>query len=142
MARAVPVQALQHAGIGVEPEQLAELDLARCGILIGTAMGGMSTFSTAVEDLMHKARASSSRHALRHSANHVPSKSPTRRRARLRKGAGCKRVFARQAPPWLLEACVAASCPPGQSATGTSCTCTMRVSSVEARMPGSCDRYL
>ena len=44
-------QALQDAGIGIEPEELQQLDLAKCGILIGTAMGGMSTFSSAVEDL-------------------------------------------------------------------------------------------
>ena len=50
------VQALEHAGIGFAPEQLAQLDLAKCGILIGTAMGGMGTFSAAVEDLMQKAR--------------------------------------------------------------------------------------
>ncbi len=50
------IQALEHAGIGLAPEQLAALDLARCGILIGTAMGGMSTFSAAVEDLTQKAR--------------------------------------------------------------------------------------
>ena len=49
-------QALQHAGIGIEPEELQRLDRAKCGILIGTAMGGMSTFSSAVEDLTVKVR--------------------------------------------------------------------------------------
>ena len=47
-------QALQHAGIGIEPEELQRLDLAKCGILVGTAMGGMATFSNAVEDLTVK----------------------------------------------------------------------------------------
>lgn len=32
------------------------MDLARCGILIGTAMGGMQTFASACEDLHFKAR--------------------------------------------------------------------------------------
>ena len=27
------------------------MDMARCGILVGTAMGGMQTFATACEDL-------------------------------------------------------------------------------------------
>ena len=30
------------------------MNVAKCGILIGTAMGGMQTFSTAVEDLTVK----------------------------------------------------------------------------------------
>ena len=40
--------------MGIGPEELAQLDMAKCGILIGTAMGGMSTFSSAVEDLTLK----------------------------------------------------------------------------------------
>lgn len=46
-------QALEHAGLTWETPD-AHLDPARCGILIGTAMGGMHTFSTAVEDLTLK----------------------------------------------------------------------------------------
>jgi len=49
----VAAQALEHAGLTWETPD-AHLDPARCGILIGTAMGGMHTFSTAVEDLTLK----------------------------------------------------------------------------------------
>lgn len=47
-------QALQSAGFSLEPGSFEGLDLAKCGILIGTAMGGMATFSNAVEDLTQK----------------------------------------------------------------------------------------
>ena len=45
-----------HAGAGARWADLGDAGQqpgtpARCGILIGTAMGGMHTFSTAVEDL-------------------------------------------------------------------------------------------
>ena len=50
------VQALEHAGLTWETPD-SQLDPARCGILIGTAMGGMHTFSTAVEDLTQRVRA-------------------------------------------------------------------------------------
>ena len=46
-------QALEHAGLTWETPD-SQLDPARCGILIGTAMGGMHTFSTAVEDLTQR----------------------------------------------------------------------------------------
>ncbi|KAK9824991.1 hypothetical protein WJX81_005142 [Elliptochloris bilobata] len=46
-------KALEHAGLSWETPD-ASLDPARCGILIGTAMGGMHTFSTAVEDLTQR----------------------------------------------------------------------------------------
>ena len=49
-------QALEHAGLTWETPD-SQLDPARCGILIGTAMGGMHTFSTAVEDLTQRVRA-------------------------------------------------------------------------------------
>lgn len=51
--RTIP-QALEASGVGLEEKDLEGLDKAKCGILIGTAMGGMQTFSTAVEDLTLK----------------------------------------------------------------------------------------
>ncbi|KAI8472165.1 MAG: 3-ketoacyl-ACP-synthase [Monoraphidium minutum] len=42
-------KALQDAGLPIEGKELEELNRARCGILIGSAFGGMSTFATAVE---------------------------------------------------------------------------------------------
>ncbi|CAL8465756.1 g5292 [Coccomyxa elongata] len=47
-------KALQSAGFSLEPGSLDGLDLSKCGILIGTAMGGMQTFTSAVEDLTLK----------------------------------------------------------------------------------------
>lgn len=47
------MQALAAANLGVETLEMGQLDKARCGILIGSAMGGMNTFSTAIEAL-HK----------------------------------------------------------------------------------------
>ncbi|CAL5224067.1 g6692 [Coccomyxa viridis] len=47
-------KALEASGVGLGKEELEGLDRAKCGILIGTAMGGMQTFSTAVEDLTLK----------------------------------------------------------------------------------------
>ncbi len=44
--------------MGLQKEELEGLDRAKCGILIGTAMGGMQTFSTAVEDLTLKVHTS------------------------------------------------------------------------------------
>ena len=44
--------------MGLDKDALDGLDRAKCGILIGTAMGGMQTFSTAVEDLTLKVSAS------------------------------------------------------------------------------------
>ena len=52
------LQALEASGVGLEKEDLEGLDRAKCGILVGTAMGGMQTFSTAVEDLTLKVHAS------------------------------------------------------------------------------------
>ena len=44
-------KALQDASIDFEkPGEDGNLRLNRCGILVGTAMGGMQTFATAVED--------------------------------------------------------------------------------------------
>ena len=51
--------------MGLEKEELEGLDRAKCGILIGTAMGGMQTFSTAVEDLTLKVLTSALRPLLR-----------------------------------------------------------------------------
>ncbi|KAI7838733.1 hypothetical protein COHA_007529 [Chlorella ohadii] len=44
-------KALADAGLPWEGPELKDLDRSRCGILIGTAMGGMDTFATAVESL-------------------------------------------------------------------------------------------
>jgi 3-oxoacyl-[acyl-carrier-protein] synthase II len=44
-------KALADAGLPYEGAALDELNRARCGILIGSAFGGMSTFATAVEAL-------------------------------------------------------------------------------------------
>ena len=47
-------QALADAGIAVEKDHIAQeghVDQQRCGILIGSAMGGMATFAQGVEDL-------------------------------------------------------------------------------------------
>lgn len=44
-------KALEGAGLPWEGPELKDLDRQRCGILIGTAMGGMNTFSVAVEAL-------------------------------------------------------------------------------------------
>jgi hypothetical protein len=40
--------------VALEEDSLAQLDRSKCGVLVGTAMGGMATFSTAVEDLTLK----------------------------------------------------------------------------------------
>ena len=40
--------------MALDKESLEGLDRTKCGILIGTAMGGMQTFATAVEDLTLK----------------------------------------------------------------------------------------
>ena len=44
-------KALADAGLPFEGAALGDLDRSRCGILIGSAFGGMSTFATAVEAL-------------------------------------------------------------------------------------------
>ncbi|KIY95883.1 3-oxoacyl-[acyl-carrier-protein (ACP)]synthase III [Monoraphidium neglectum] len=44
-------KALQDASLPFEGKELGDLNRARCGILIGSAFGGMSTFATAVEAL-------------------------------------------------------------------------------------------
>ena len=49
------LQALDDAGIDWRAGGTSGLDVSRCGILIGTAMGGMATFTAAVEDLVQKA---------------------------------------------------------------------------------------
>ncbi|KAK9805796.1 hypothetical protein WJX73_000412 [Symbiochloris irregularis] len=46
--------ALEDAGLDWRGEGLSKLDRMRCGVLMGTAMGGMHTFTTAVEDLTRK----------------------------------------------------------------------------------------
>ena len=48
------IQALTDAGIDWQGDDVQQLDSLRCGVLIGTAMGGMTTFTTAVEDLTLK----------------------------------------------------------------------------------------
>lgn len=44
-------KAMAGAGLPWEGPEMKELDRQRCGILIGTAMGGMDTFARAVEAL-------------------------------------------------------------------------------------------
>ena len=44
-------KAMDSAGLPWEGPEMKELDRQRCGILIGTAMGGMDTFARAVEAL-------------------------------------------------------------------------------------------
>jgi 3-oxoacyl-[acyl-carrier-protein] synthase II len=45
--------ALESAGVDwADPEALAALDRGRCGVLLGTAMGGMGTFAAASEALV------------------------------------------------------------------------------------------
>ncbi|PSC74659.1 3-oxoacyl-[acyl-carrier] synthase chloroplastic isoform B [Micractinium conductrix] len=44
-------KALGDAGLPWEGPELKDLDRQRCGVLVGTAMGGMQTFATAVEAL-------------------------------------------------------------------------------------------
>lgn len=51
---AIVVQALEAAGIATEKENIDNVDKMRCGILVGTAMGGMATFAQAIEDLTQK----------------------------------------------------------------------------------------
>lgn len=48
------LQALEAAGIGTEKEHIDNVDKMRCGILVGTAMGGMATFAQAIEDLTQR----------------------------------------------------------------------------------------
>jgi 3-oxoacyl-[acyl-carrier-protein] synthase II len=45
-------KALEHGNLG--PESLAKLDKSRCGIVIGSGMGGMSVFHDGVETLLTK----------------------------------------------------------------------------------------
>lgn len=45
-------KALQDAGLDPEQDAIKNLDKGRCGILIGSAMGGMTSFSNAVEALI------------------------------------------------------------------------------------------
>ena len=52
------MQALDDAKIQWREKEGHGLDLARCGILVGTAMGGMQTFATACEDLHFKVKRS------------------------------------------------------------------------------------
>lgn len=44
-------KALADAGLDWQGDDIKQLDKARCGILIGSAFGGMQTFATAVEAL-------------------------------------------------------------------------------------------
>ena len=51
------MQALEAAGIASEKDQIEQdqvVDPQRCGILVGSAMGGMATFAQGVEDLTLK----------------------------------------------------------------------------------------
>eukprot|EP00891_Asterochloris_glomerata_P000368 jgi/Astpho2/368/Aster-02242 len=47
-------KALQDAGLPADGPELKDINKARCGILIGSAMGGLQTFAQAVEDLDFK----------------------------------------------------------------------------------------
>ncbi|GFH17445.1 3-oxoacyl-[acyl-carrier-protein] synthase [Haematococcus lacustris] len=44
-------KALEHAGLAPDGPSIKDLNLARCGILMGSAFGGMTSFSNAVEAL-------------------------------------------------------------------------------------------
>ncbi len=44
-------KALGDAGLQWDGADLKEIDLMRCGTVVGSAFGGMSTFATAVEAL-------------------------------------------------------------------------------------------
>lgn len=44
-------KALEDAGLSWQGPDIKELDRSKCGILVGTAMGGMNTFAVAVEAL-------------------------------------------------------------------------------------------
>ena len=68
------LQALEASGVGLGKEELEGLDRAKCGILIGTAMGGMQTFSTAVEDLTLKVHTCTLRPDLCREAQPQPQK--------------------------------------------------------------------
>ena len=48
------LQALEAANIAIDKEQIDNVDKMRCGILVGTAMGGMATFAQAIEDLTQR----------------------------------------------------------------------------------------
>ena len=48
------VQALEAAGVAIDKEHIDNVDKMRCGILVGTAMGGMATFAQAIEDLTQR----------------------------------------------------------------------------------------
>lgn len=47
-------KALESGSLGISKETLSSLDLSRCGILIGSGMGGMSCFYEGVETLLTK----------------------------------------------------------------------------------------
>ena len=75
--RACVAQALADAGIAIEKEHIAQdhnVDQLRCGILIGSAMGGMATFAQGVEDLTLRVRplASAAGAVMCHPGLHVP----------------------------------------------------------------------
>ena len=63
------LQALQDAGLPADGPELKDINKARCGILIGSAMGGLQTFAQAVEDLDFKVSCQGSRP----SAGQLPS---------------------------------------------------------------------
>ena len=48
------LQALQDARLPADGPELKDINKMRCGILIGSAMGGLQTFAQAVEDLDFK----------------------------------------------------------------------------------------
>ena len=48
------LQALEAANIAIDKEHINNVDKMRCGILVGTAMGGMTTFAQAIEDLTQR----------------------------------------------------------------------------------------
>lgn len=43
---------MAHAGLDWEGPELKDLDLQRCGVLIGSAMGGMAAFAAGEEALL------------------------------------------------------------------------------------------
>jgi 3-oxoacyl-[acyl-carrier-protein] synthase II len=47
-------KALEDAGLGMGTEAFEKLDKSRCGVLIGTGMGGLKVFQDGVQNLVEK----------------------------------------------------------------------------------------
>lgn len=49
-------KALGDAGLSWQGPEIKDLDPARCGILIGSAFGGMQSFASAIEALEYQSK--------------------------------------------------------------------------------------